>query len=251
MVVPQWGKKHGVRIFAEHYLIYIRNNWAFYSIGDHHFRINKGTVLFIPKGIPFVHSCTPERPPQIFQMLFTIDNNLTSRTIPDTAKPFYLIIPVVEIMYLEILFDKLVSLHQHGRQLSSTCCSSLSHILMLHLLTEAKRYNRGFDMRLERARLHLEDNPTGPFPFEELIRRSGLSPKYFTRRYTHQYGISPKSYHVRCRCRYGKMLLEEMGYSVKETAYALGYKDPFTFSRQFSSIMGKPPRRCRVISDGY
>ncbi|MBR5528242.1 MAG: AraC family transcriptional regulator [Clostridia bacterium] len=63
-----------------------------------------------------------------------------------------------------------------------------------------------------------------------------------------QYGMSPKEYLLDLRIEKAKLLLSDpdLDISVKETAYALGFRDPFYFSKLFSSRTGLSPAKYRA-----
>ena len=71
-----------------------------------------------------------------------------------------------------------------------------------------------------------------------------LSKKYFSKVFKNKTGVSPKHYQLSSRLSHAKELLFE-GYSVKETAFYLGYTDPFIFSKQFKAIYGISPNECK------
>src|SRR5258708_1566121 len=58
-------------------------------------------------------------------------------------------------------------------------------------------------------------------------------------------GESPATYHQRMKMARAQELLESNRFSVKEIAYALGYKRPNDFSRAFKHFVGKSPKSCR------
>ncbi|WP_164493112.1 AraC family transcriptional regulator, partial [Streptomyces sp. ADI96-02] len=80
----------------------------------------------------------------------------------------------------------------------------------------------------------------------DLARVAGLSPDYFTRVFRKTYGMPPREWIVRRRIQRATVLLDNGDRTVAQVAAALGYSDPFLFSRQFKAVMGLPPQSYRA-----
>ena len=55
------------------------------------------------------------------------------------------------------------------------------------------------------------------------------------------YEMSPTDFAIHQRIRHAKDLIQHEGASVKETAYSLGYPNPYSFSLQFKKVVGIAP----------
>jgi AraC-like DNA-binding protein len=69
----------------------------------------------------------------------------------------------------------------------------------------------------------------------------GLSYERFRKIFRQRQGLSPGDYRIRRRIDQAKALITQHRLSNKEIAYALGYADPFTFSKQFKQVVGMSP----------
>ncbi len=78
-----------------------------------------------------------------------------------------------------------------------------------------------------------------------IARRAGLSYERFRKVFHQHVGLSPGEYRIRKRIDRARVLIAQRRLSNKQTAYALGYADPFTFSKQFKQIVGIPPETFR------
>ena len=58
-------------------------------------------------------------------------------------------------------------------------------------------------------------------------------------------GDSPINYLIRIRLSKAKELLESSKLSVKEISEAVGYKDPYYFSKLYKKYYGKSPSKTR------
>jgi AraC-like DNA-binding protein len=80
---------------------------------------------------------------------------------------------------------------------------------------------------------------------EELARLAGLSVPHFYRRFRKATGSSPIDWIRRERANQAKRRLTESEEPVRHIATALGYGDPFYFSRDFKKLTGLSPRQYR------
>lgn len=72
-----------------------------------------------------------------------------------------------------------------------------------------------------------------------------LSYERFRKLFRQRMGVSPGEYRIRRRIDQARSMLIQQRLSNKEIAYALGYADPFTFSKQFKRFVGMSPTAFR------
>jgi AraC family transcriptional regulator of arabinose operon len=84
-----------------------------------------------------------------------------------------------------------------------------------------------------------------PLSVTELAQLAGWSPAYFARQFRHIVGRAPIDYLVHQRVRSASELLVTTRDSVAVVASAVGYQDPYYFSRVFKGITGLSPQRFR------
>ncbi len=88
----------------------------------------------------------------------------------------------------------------------------------------------------------IRQHPEIPLPLEEAARMSGRSPSTVTRLFKKITGQSFKQYQVTFRMqRAAELLLDRPNRPVADIAAAIGFDDPFYFSRQFHKHIGKSP----------
>jgi len=107
------------------------------------------------------------------------------------------------------------------------------------LLALVQRSAAGDD-HLEQARRELERDLDHPLDLGALAAETGLSSDGFRLAFRRRYGRNPKAWRIRARITAAQGLLLG-GASVREAAEALGYPDPFAFSKQFKREVGVPP----------
>ena len=75
-----------------------------------------------------------------------------------------------------------------------------------------------------------------------------VSPSHFFALFKRQTGCAPIDFFIRLRMQHACQLLEGTGLNVKEVAAALGYDDPFYFSRTFKGVNHVAPSEYRAMS---
>ena len=75
---------------------------------------------------------------------------------------------------------------------------------------------------------------------------AGFSPSHFSARFRAVTGFSVTEYVKRLRMARARQLLITSDHTVAEIAAAVGYPDPFYFSRNFSAVNGVSPRAFRA-----
>ncbi len=91
----------------------------------------------------------------------------------------------------------------------------------------------------------LDANAAVATPVREMIRRSGLSERGFSRRFRAATGHAPLDYVQRLRVEQAKRRLERTDEPIEEIAWRVGYEDPSAFRRLFQRIAGVSPGQYR------
>lgn len=112
----------------------------------------------------------------------------------------------------------------------------------IHLHRESiKNHLKDHSVLIESAKQLLFDSClTLDISFPGVAASLGLSYETFRKLFKEMTGQSPLQYVLEQKFHYALRFLTE-GQSVKETAAAVGYADPYIFSRQFKKYMGDPP----------
>jgi transcriptional regulator GlxA family with amidase domain len=101
-------------------------------------------------------------------------------------------------------------------------------------------------LRIERCVDYMTQHLDKPLQVATLAAQANISPSHFFALFKRQIGSAPMDYFTRLRMRRARQLLECTSLSVKEIASALGYDDPFYFSRVFKSVNHVPPSGYRA-----
>jgi len=95
---------------------------------------------------------------------------------------------------------------------------------------------------LEFMHQHYRENLT----LAKLAGMAGMAPNYFHRRFKRSMGVTPFEYILGERLNQARHLLASTRLTIKETADAVGYRDPLYFSRIFSKRLQMSPVKYRA-----
>jgi AraC-like DNA-binding protein len=90
-----------------------------------------------------------------------------------------------------------------------------------------------------------------PMQVSTLAALANVSLSHFFALFKQRTGCPPMDYFTRLRMRRACRLLGSSSASVKEVAAALGYDDPFYFSRVFKSVNNVAPSKYRTARSSY
>ena len=98
--------------------------------------------------------------------------------------------------------------------------------------------------RVNLAIQYLRHNPAELEPVKRLCEYLQISPATLQNLFQEHCGQSPQAYALSERLNLAKRRVEAGGESIKEIAYALGYRHPNDFSRAFKRFFGVNAREC-------
>lgn len=86
---------------------------------------------------------------------------------------------------------------------------------------------------------HLKANPT----VVELATAAAMSPRHFTLLCHRLFGAAPARFLLQLKLHRAEEMLRYRGQRVKEVSEALGFANPFHFSRVYKRVYGRPPSK--------
>jgi AraC-like DNA-binding protein len=95
--------------------------------------------------------------------------------------------------------------------------------------------------RLQDMVFYIQSNLTLPITRNDIAEKFHITPEHVNLLFKKHLGVPPSEVINRERCKRAYQYLQE-GKSVKETAFACGYNDPFYFSRIFKKIFNISPK---------
>jgi AraC-like DNA-binding protein len=102
--------------------------------------------------------------------------------------------------------------------------------------------------KVDRSIAYMAAHLNEPLQVSTLAALVSVSPSHFFSLFKQRTGSPPIDYFTRMRMRHASDLLHSTSASVKEVAAALGYDDPFYFSRVFKSVHNVSPSHYRMTN---
>jgi len=99
---------------------------------------------------------------------------------------------------------------------------------------------------LKQVHSYIEAHFAEPIDIADLALRHGMSPSTLRRHWKRQWGLTPLQFIHRRRMTEACRLLVETRKPIAEIARAVGYEDPFHFSRTFRRLVGVSPTKHRA-----
>ena len=90
--------------------------------------------------------------------------------------------------------------------------------------------------KIEQTINYMMDHLDQPLQVATLAAMACVSPSHYFVLFKRRTGSAPMDYFTRLRMEHARTLLDSTNQSVKEVAAALGYDDPFYFSRVFKAV---------------
>jgi len=114
---------------------------------------------------------------------------------------------------------------------------------------EASPENNGSESarRIEQSIAYMREHLDQPLPVAKLAALANVSPSHFFALFKRRTGCAPMDYFTHLRMQHARQLLGATSANVKEVAAALGYDDPFYFSRVFKLVNHVPPSEYRML----
>jgi AraC-like DNA-binding protein len=108
----------------------------------------------------------------------------------------------------------------------------------------------GSAQKIDRSIAYMRDHLNEPLQVAKLAALANVSASHYFALFKRRTGCAPIDFFIRLRMRQACRLLGGTSLSVKEVAAALGYEDPFYFSRMFKSVVAVAPSEYRAMYQG-
>jgi AraC family transcriptional regulator of arabinose operon len=233
----------------EHILIMCADGEGWFEINDKRQLLQKNELLFLPRNEPHVYGASVHTPWTIYWVHVT----------GTTADYFAYLLPQ-DVYTLTVAPETVAA----AKDLFSECyeCFLGSFVLqqmlyvsqtLHHLLGCLFFNNRAFSPTLRTSRFHslsdtldyLRKNIDQRLTLDDMCDHARLSKSHFLRLFKEQTGYSPVDYFIHLKIQHACMLLSVTRQSVQEVSLAVGYDDPYYFSRIFKKIIGVSPSKYR------
>jgi len=131
------------------------------------------------------------------------------------------------------------------RDLPRTLVAAHELLVVIHLADRRRATVDPQTAMIEQACSELGRNLHEKLDVAEMAAGMDVSYERFRKIFRQRTGQSPGEYRIRRRIEQAQVMITQHRLSNKEIAYALGYADPFTFSKQFKQRVGVSPAAFR------
>lgn len=238
-------RPHGT---SQHILIACLAGAGSCVLNDQKWHLDPGDVLFLPPREPHVYRADERSPWTIFWFHFRgirVPDYLASLGVSNR-------LPVLSVAEPAVLLDAFEDCFRHVTHGFGEAALTGLTTAFARLLGLAKVHQRASGSRARRAESRLlkvlslmRDELARPWTLAELAREAHLSVPHFSELCRRQCGMPAIALLTRLRLQRAMDLLQRGHHNVAEAASAVGYDDPFYFSRLFKKHMGLPPSACR------
>ncbi|GAA2025433.1 AraC family transcriptional regulator [Pseudokineococcus marinus] len=157
------------------------------------------------------------------------------------------VVDLHEPLRTQSLVDEAITLLERDETRASLLAASgVGWALLTQLAADAVAGGRAPVEPVRQAQEHLRRHLEQPVRVPELARAAGLSTSHFSALFRAATGGGVLEYAKRLRMARACELLITSTRTVAEVASAVGYEDPFYFSRQFRAVHGCSPLRYRA-----
>lgn len=216
-------------------------------IGGREWALEPGSLLFLPPREHHVYSASARSPWTIFWLHFRglrVKDHLAALGVA-VSRP---VIRVSQPAVLTEAFEDTFHHTTHGFNRvamigMSTAFTRLLGVVHVHQQSSGSR-SWGAEHRILKVLAQMRENLAHTWTLGELAREAHLGPARFSELCRLQTGLSPLGLHIRLRLQRAMDLLQQGQLNVAEAGAAVGYDDPFYFSRLFRKHIGIPPSEC-------
>lgn len=209
--------------------------------GEEYLRIRGPSLLWAAPGVCHTFSLVEGEPrPLKFNIRFT-----TSLS-DDCFKPVYLVLTKCGHLQpiADLLHDELQRRHPWGAEVLKPYLALLySHVINTANTSTSIALSIADQRRIQDY--YAENFRSWP-TVADMANFLNYSPDYFSRLFRRSMGVSVKTWMVQQRIYQGARLLTDSDLTLTEVALELGFKEVYSFSRQFKQVMGKTPRQWRL-----
>ena len=235
----------------KHELYYLMNGTTKYLVGEKPYFLQKGNLIFIPKGT--LHHTDSEECLNTERLLMNFDDDF----IPERYMPFieelsadnFVYIPPEHTAEIEELFLKIeeefTKQDPHSQQMLELYTIQLI-VLISRLREKEPRLNlNSYDSQIYAISKYIRKNYRSGLTLDSLSEQFAIGQSYLSRRFKKELGIGISDYISYVRILHSEQLLKTTDYPITRIAEECGFNDSNYFSTVFKHMKGVTPYKYR------
>jgi AraC-like DNA-binding protein len=214
------------------------------------FNVLPGQFFILPPNQCHTYEADSHDPWSIFWIRIGgihVNKFCTQASVKKCFKPMY----TNNIQEISGLFDDIYATLENGYSLQHLTYSnmSLQHMLalLLYRLQETKKEETSMTNKIIQ---YMRANIAEQYALQDMALVFNYSPSQFSNIFRGETGYSPIDYFIHLKVQQGCKLLDSTNMKIYEVALAVGYNDPYHFSKLFKKIMHLSPEQYRLTKKG-
>lgn len=233
----------------EHILILCMEGEGWFEIDRQRGAVRQHEALLIPRGAAHIYGANEDDPWSIHWVHFTgTSSDYYAHLLPPGAHTLAVAPETVKtvIALFRECYDSFLGSFVLQQMIYTA--ETLHHLLGCVFFN-----NRAFSPTLRTSQFHstratleyLRQNLDQRLSLDDMAEHARLSKSHFLRLFKEQTGYSPVDYFIHLKLQHACMLLSITRQTVREISLAVGYEDPYYFSRIFKKVVGVSPSQYR------
>lgn len=218
-------------------------------IGEMNHRVEAGQALVIPPTLPHVYGADEDDPWTIW-WLHLAGADVLGLLAAAGVEVGRLVLDVGDIFAAVSLIQAVIERYQQDETQSNLLAAAGAAWHLMALLAADQGRRRLHSSPVGQAQRYLREHLGERVPVGTLAELAGLSPSHFAALFRQSTGFSLGAYQTRLRMARARQLLDTTDQSIAAVATAVGYADPFHFSRRFRAVHQVNPSDYRALSKG-
>ena len=237
------------RVLQEYQLIYIVGGRGIFSNESGSYEVNKGSVILLRPGC--WHTYTPIKSAGWSEYFIGFSGDMVARVIE-------MMFPGKEQIFNVGMHSSLVDLYLQAIETASINKLATQQLLcgiVMHMLGKVNMIVRNqsvlsdhLDQIIEQAKLLMYENVMDNVDFENIAAQLNVSYSWFRKIFRDYTGYPPAKYFIQLKLRRAQHMLANTDTSIKEIAFALGFKSSEHFFSTFKRVTGTTPNNYRRMS---
>jgi len=221
-----------------------------YEVKGGKFNVLPGQFFILPPDQQHMYEADDHDPWSIFWIRISgihIHKFCMQASVKKCFKPMY----TNNIQEIGRLFEDIYSTLENGYSLQHLTYSNMSLQHMLALLLYRLQENKKDEASMtSKVIQYMRANITKQYALQDMALVFNYSPSQFSNIFRGETGYSPIDYFIHLKIQQGCKLLDSTNMKIYEVALAVGYNDPYHFSKLFKKIMHLSPEQYRLAKKG-